>query len=241
MATASQELVVLAEKSVLPEAEGVLSKLGAPLQGFPLEAATKIPQSRIFICYFSADAAEPEMQSALQVLKSQKQYEMLVFYAPHHSSNFAFELGMKVGHELGTTASWAFDLRHVKQLLRSRNLLVHHGHLEIDEDSTDFDIADVRKRLGLTQEQMASSLNVTTRTLQNWEKNVGTSQMKRKTRDLCELLEAMDDYVVASEEKSWLETPLPALRNGKPIDLIREGKLRDLIVEFHRMREGQPV
>jgi DNA-binding XRE family transcriptional regulator len=241
MAIASQELVVLAEKSVLPEAEGVLSKLGAPVQGFSLEAPSKIPQSRIFICYFSAHAAAPEVQSALQVLKSQKQYEMLVFYAPHHSSNFAFELGMKVGHELGTTANWAFDLRHVKQLLRSRNLLGHRGHLEIDKGSKDFDIADVRKRLGLTQEQMASSLNVTTRTLQNWEKNVGTSQMKRKTRDLRELLELMDDYVVASEEKSWLETPLPALRNRKPIDLIEEGKLRDLVVEFHRMREGQPV
>lgn len=241
MMTASQDLVVLAEKSALPEAEGALSKLGAPVQGFPLEAPNKIPKSRIFICYFSADAAEPEVQSALQVLKSRKNYEMLLFYAPHHSTNFAFELGLKVGHELGTSASWAFDLRHVRQLLRARNLLVHGGHLAIDEDSIGFDITEVRKRLGLTQDQMAFSLNVTTRTLQNWEKNVGTSQMKRKTRDLRELLELMDDYVVASEEKGWLVTPLEALRNRKPIDLIQEGKLRDLIVEFHRMREGQPV
>jgi DNA-binding XRE family transcriptional regulator len=240
MTTASQELVVLAEKSVLLEAEGALSKLGAPVQGFALEAASKIPKSRIFICYFSAHAAGPEVQSAVQVLKSRKNYEMLLFYAPHHSTNFAFELGMKVGHELGTGASWAFDLRHVRQLLRARNCLVHRGQLDIDEDSS-FDIAEVRKRLGLTQEKMASSLNVTTRTLQNWEKNVGTSQMVRKTRDLRELLELMDDYVVASEEKGWLETPLAAIRNRKPIDLVREGKLRDLIVEFHRMREGQPV
>jgi DNA-binding XRE family transcriptional regulator len=242
MTTASQDLVVLAEKSVLPEAEGALSKLGAPVQGFPLEAPSKIPQSRIFICYFSADAAEPEVQSAVRVLKSRKNYEMLLFYAPHHSTNFAFELGLKVGHELGTGgASWAFDLRHVRQLLRSRNLLIHRGHLDIDEDSISFEITEVRKRLGLTQGQMAACLNVTTRTLQNWEKNVGTSQMIRKTRDLRELLELMDDYVVASEEKQWLETPLAAIRSRKPIDLIREGKLRDLIVEFHRMREGQPV
>jgi DNA-binding XRE family transcriptional regulator len=241
MMTASQDLVVLAEKSVLPEAEGALSKLGAPVQGFPLEAPSKIPRSRIFICYFSADAAEPEVQSALQVLKSRKNYELLLFYAPHHSTNFAFELGVKVGHELGTGASWAFDLRHVRQLLRSRNLLIHRGQIDIDEDSIGFDITEVRKRLGLTQDQMASSLNVTTRTLQNWEKNVGTSQMIRKTRDLRELLGLMDDYVVASEEKVWLDSPLAAIRNRKPIDLVREGKLRDLIVEFHRMREGQPV
>jgi DNA-binding transcriptional regulator YiaG len=243
MAAASQEFVVLAEKSVLSEAEGALSELGAPVQGFALEAPNKIPQSRVFIYYISEKPAEPAVDSVLQVLRSRKKYEMLVFYAPHHSHNFAFELGMKVGQELGTqkTASWAFDLRHVKQLLRSRNLLAHRGQIEIDEDSHSFDIVKVRKRLGVTQDQMASSLNVTTRTLQNWEKKVGTSQMKRKTRDLRELLGLMDDYVVASKEKEWLDTPLAALRNRRPIALIREGKLRDLIVEFHRMREGQPV
>lgn len=240
MGAANQELVVLAEKSVLPEAEDVLSKLGAPVQGFPVDTPSKIPKSRIFICYFSEDADQPAVQSLLQALKSRKNYEMLVFYAPHHSTNFAFELGMKVGHELGTSASWAFDLRHVKQLLRSRNLLVH-GQLDIDQDNLDFDIVEVRKRLGLTQDQMAACLNVTTRTLQNWEKNVGTSQLRRKTRDLRELLSMMDDYVAASEEKEWLKTPLPVIRGRKPIELIREGKLRDLVVEFHRMREGQPV
>jgi DNA-binding transcriptional regulator YiaG len=242
MTTASQDLVVLAGRSALLEAEGALSKLGAPVQGFPLETPGKIPKSRIFICYFSADAAGPEMQSAVRVLKSRKNYEMLLFYAPHHSTNFAFELGLKVGHELGTGgANWAFDLRHVRQLLRSRNLQIHRAQLGIDGNGIRFDITEARKRLRLTQDQMATSLNVTTRTLQNWERNVGTSQMIRKTRDLRELLELMDDYVVASEEKRWLETPLTAIRNRKPIDLLREGKLRDLIVEFHRMREGQPL
>src|ERR1700741_909479 len=89
------------------------------------------------------------------------------------------------------------------------------GHLETDEGRESFEISEGRKRLGVTQEQMASFLRVTQRTLQNWEKNVGTSQMKRKTRDLRELLELMDDYVVASEEKEWLETPLEALSQSK--------------------------
>ena len=88
---------------------------------------------------------------------------------------------------------------------------------------------------------MAHALNVTTRTLQNWEKNLGTSQLLRKTRDLREVLELMDDYVVSSKEAEWLNSPLRALRGRKPIELIAEGKLRDLIVEFQRMREGQPV
>jgi len=103
------------------------------------------------------------------------------------------------------------------------------------------DIAGVRKRLGLTQQQLAHSLNVITRTLQDWEKKVGTSQMPRKTRGLRELLELMDDYVVSQKERQWLSVPLPALQNRKPIDLTAEGKLRDLVLEFQGMCEGQPL
>lgn len=103
------------------------------------------------------------------------------------------------------------------------------------------DIAAARKRLGLTQQQMAHALNISTRTLQNWEKKVGTSQLLRKTRDLRELVSLMDDYVVPTEEQDWLNTSLAALHNRKPIDLIAQGKLRDLIVEFQRLREGQPL
>jgi DNA-binding XRE family transcriptional regulator len=101
-------------------------------------------------------------------------------------------------------------------------------------------LSDARARLGLTQDEMASALKVTTRTLQNWESNIGTSQMESKTKDLWELLGLMDDYVVAREETKWLTTPNPRFRNKKPVELIVEGKLRDLIVEFQRLREGQP-
>ena len=127
------------------------------------------------------------------------------------------------------------------KVFEERNLLAHRGQKDSDKTSSSLNISEMRTRLGLTQEQMASSLRVATRTLKKWEKNVETNQRKIKTNDLRELLELMDEYLVAAKEKNWLETPLPALSGRKPLDLIREGKLRDLIVEFHRMREGQPV
>jgi len=103
------------------------------------------------------------------------------------------------------------------------------------------DIGAARKRLGLTQEQMANALNVTTRTLQNWESGLGTSHMAKKTQDLWELLGLMDHSVLAPKEREWLDTPLPAVQNRRPTDVISGGKLRDLIVEFQRLRLGQPV
>jgi transcriptional regulator with XRE-family HTH domain len=98
-----------------------------------------------------------------------------------------------------------------------------------------------RKRLGLTQEQMAKALNVAPRTIQNWESGVGTSQMAKKTQDLKELLRLMDEFVIAPQEREWLQTPLPSIRNQTPVQVITGGKMRNIIVEFLRLGEGEPV
>ena len=239
MAAATQDVVVWAEKSVLSEARDIFSRLGAPVQAVPLDSPNKAPQSRIFIFYFHAGAPESQLHSALKVLESRRNLDWLLFYTPHQAPNFAFHLGMLLGRQVASSADWACDLRSVRQLLRGRNLLAHSG--SADSVNAEFDVVGARRRLGLTQEQMAHALNVTTRTLQNWQKNLGTSQLPRKTKDLRELLGLMDDYVASSKEGDWLNSPLSALHGRRPIDLIAEGKLRDLIVEFQRMRDGQPV
>jgi hypothetical protein len=51
----------------------------------------------------------------------------------------------------------------------------------------------------------------------------------------------MDDYVVAPTEKEWLSSSLEAFAGRSPRQLITEGRIRDLVVEFNRLREGQPV
>jgi transcriptional regulator with XRE-family HTH domain len=235
MAAASQDLFVWAEKKLLPEATSVFTQLGARVHGVPLERPGSLPQSRFIVVYLQGKEPESELHSALRSLKERRKYELLLFYAPHHGHANVFRLGTLVGRELGRDADLAFDLRHVRQVLKSRNLLTQK------ESGPEFDPGEARKRLGLTQEQMAIALNVTTRTVQNWERVAGTGQMLRKARDLRELLELMDDYVVASEEAAWLTTPLDALRGRTPKETIASGKVRDLVLEFERLREGQPV
>ena len=239
----SAQGLVIAPKAVLAEAENVFTQIGASVETTSLEATRKIEaqagsgKTYLFLAFYLTHAFPRDQFS--ETLRRVKQFRSthFLFYVAHHGVELAFSVGKTVGHELGESAEIASTVREAKQLLRSWDAVVSDP--PYGRQGTD--LLDARKRLELTQEQMASALNVTTRTLQNWERNIGTSQMERKTRDLWELLELMDDYVVAREEKIWLSTPNSAFRNKRPIDLIMEGKIRDLIVEFQRLREGQPL
>jgi DNA-binding transcriptional regulator YiaG len=189
------------------------------------------------MAFYVTHAFEQEQFSAtLRRVKRFRKTHFMV-YVPHRQMELAFNVGQAMGRELGGTAEIASSVREAKQLLKSWDAVITNPPYGLQSQ----DLLEARTRLGLTQEEMASALNITARTLQNWERNIGTSQMRRKTRDLWELLELMDDYVVAREEKNWLKTPRPAFRNKTPVDLIIEGKIRDLVVEFQRLREGQPI
>ena len=190
----------------------------------------------VFIFYVRGYLPQEQFSAALRNIKNVHNHRVL-FYVAHHGMDLAFNIGNTVGRELGEPAEIASNLREARQLLKTWDAVTTDSPYAQNPR----DLGDVRKRLGLTQDQMALALNITTRTLQNWERNIGTSQMERRTRDLWELLELMDDYVVAKEERSWLNSPNAMFKNKKPIDMIIHGKLRDLIVEFQRLREGQPL
>ena len=104
-----------------------------------------------------------------------------------------------------------------------------------------FEIEQARRRLGLTQKQLAAGLNVTIQMLRNWDNGQDTKRMSSKTGDLRELLSRMDDYVAALNQKEWLSSPLEAFGGRSPQELITEGRIRELVVEFDRLREAQPV
>jgi transcriptional regulator with XRE-family HTH domain len=233
-----QELVVWTEKSALEEAKAVFSNFDAIFRTIPRTKFRRESKSEVVVLYLHGPTEDAEIEGALQDLESCEASTVL-FFVPHHSSDLAFRVGKLVGRSKFPQAEWAFNMQHLRQLLRALNIAVH-GYRE-GKQPGGAEMVALRKRLGLAQTEMAEAFGVTARTLQSWEKGIGTSQLKRKMRDLTELTTLMDEYISAPREQEWLSTPQRALQNKTPRELIARGRVRDLIVEFLRMREGQPV
>src|SRR5579863_7845452 len=237
-ATQSEELIVWTERKALEEAKTLFAPYSPKFQTVPCDARSALGKTSVSVLYLSSPEQDAVVESTLATLRNCKVSTLLV-YTPHHSSDFAFRVGTMVGRQKFPEAEWAFNWPHLRQLLKARNIRAH-ARPKGDEKST-FELLHARQRLELSQEQLANALNVTARTLQNWEAGKGTSQMYKKTRDLRELLSRMDDYVVAPKEREWLSSPLEAFAGRTPKELIADGRIRDLVTELDGWGEDHPV
>ena len=234
----SGDLVVMAPQKSLAEAKSLFALYAPKFQTVPCDEMTAFTKATVSVLYLSNPEQDITVESALAALRQCRVSKLLV-YTPRDSSDFAFRVGTMVGRRKFTDAEWAFNWPHLKQLLKARN--IQPNARQDGNGNNDFALFEARQRLGLSQAQLARALNVTARTLQNWEAGKGTSQMGKKVRDLRELLSQMDDYVVAPKENEWLSSPLEALARRTPQELLAAGRVRDLVVEFDRLRDGQPV
>lgn len=237
-ATQTEELIVWTKPQALEEARTVFASYGAKFRTVANDKGPVFSKGQVGVVYLSHPEEDSAMETTLTTLRNAK-VSSIVFYVPHQSAEFAFKVGTMMGRRKGVSAEWAFNFPHLRQLLKARNIRAHVRHQGTHAGS--FDLLEARRRLGLNQAQLASALNVTVRTLQNWEVARGTSLLMKKTGDLRDLLSRMDDYIVAPKEKEWLSSPLEAFGGRTPQQLIVEGRMRDIVIEFDRLREGRPV
>ena len=173
------------------------------------------------------------VRSLLEVLRLATP-DVVIYYAGRPHPEDAVQLGRLVGETRPNRTSVVFEAKAAARVLQ------HYGPRKEEGGPQRGRTRQLRESFGLTQTELAHALGVSLRTVQNWER-AGEAGKPRRLRDLEELWSILKDSMKQSDIPAWLRSRNDALGGGRPIELLKEGKARDIIVEFRRLQAGEPV
>jgi DNA-binding transcriptional regulator YiaG len=175
------------------------------------------------------------LRSLLRILKPASP-DVVIYYANRLAPQDAADLGKLVGETRPDHTSVVFEAKTA-----AASVLQHSrssGH-ENGTASSPNRVRQLREHFGLTQTELAHALGVSLRTVQNRER-AGVAGSLRQLRDLEELWAILKESIKVSDTSVWLRSQSEALGGARPIELLKEGKARDIIVEFRRLQAGEP-
>jgi DNA-binding XRE family transcriptional regulator len=227
-------IVVCAEPRSLEQAGRFAEKEleGAELRTFE-DVLRRAPAQPILVYLTHPDY--DHVRSLLKILKPATP-DVVIYYATNPRPEEAAQLGLLVGEVRPRHTRLVFEAEAAVSVLRVPH---HSGRVEQPMLSAGR-TRHLRERFGLTQTEMAQALGVSLRTVQNWERNGGRARTHR-LRDLEELWDILQEVMSDAEIPAWLKSENGTFGGRRPIDLLAEGKTRDIIVEFRRLQAGEPV
>jgi DNA-binding transcriptional regulator YiaG len=175
------------------------------------------------------------LRSLLGILKPGSP-NVVIYYAGRLAPSEAAQLGRLVGELRPKHTSVVFEAKAAASMLGHVQSSASRHRAKAPADPT----RKLRNCFGLTQTELAEALGISLRTVQNWEHN-GQAARPRHLRDLAELWSVLKDSFRKSDIPAWLRSANDAFAGKRPIDLVVEGKARDIIVEFRRLQSGEPV
>ena len=163
--------------------------------------------------------------------------DVVIYYANRLAPEGAVQLGKLVGETRPNHTSVVFDAKTAaaSMLRHSRSSGSENGSA-----SSASRARQLREHFGLTQTELAHVLGVSLRTVQNWER-AGVAGSPRQLRDLEELWTILKESIKGSDIPAWLRSESDAFAGQRPLELLKEGKARDIIVEFRRLQAGEPA
>lgn len=176
------------------------------------------------------------VRALLRILKPASP-DVVIYYANRLAPQDAAQLGRLVGETRPDHTSVVFEakaaaasmLQHLQSSDKKNGTVSSAGRAR-----------QLREHFGLTQTELAHAIGVSLRTVQNWER-AGVAGSPRQLRDLEELWTIVKESIGGSDIPVWLRSESEAFSGERPIDLLKEGKARDIIVEFRRLQAGEPV
>jgi DNA-binding XRE family transcriptional regulator len=225
---AMSDILVCTEPEIRDEAEAFVSKLGVRPQICSVRSFKHWQEkAKLLLVYLKAPEPSETLRNCLREVSDNRSLQVLVYTHTHPSDDHqAVELGKIIGEYRPTKTYICFDSSEVEQFVHER---IGLGRKRKKRTSLET-FAGLRQELDLTRVDVANALDVTTRTVQNWEK-YGTST-DRQTRDLRELYDLASNYIGAHQIPAWMDSPNDAFHKRTPREMIREGKTRDLILEI---------
>ena len=176
------------------------------------------------------------LRSLLRTLKPASP-DVVIYYANRLAPEDAAQLGKLVGETRPSHTSVVFEAKAAvaSVLGRSRSSSQANGNVSSANRTR-----QLREYFGLTQTELAHALGVSLRTVQNWER-AGVVGSPRQLRDLEELRTVLKESIKGSDIPAWLRSESDAFAGQRPIELLKDGKARDIIVEFRRLQAGEPA
>ena len=138
---------------------------------------------------------------------------------------------------------------HVLPVLRKRLFLPFHNPMQIDvyniamkktdnslvKEPPDFGrrMADARRRVGLTQVELAKMLGVNQQAITAWERQ-NVALRAEQLRSLAEALNTSSDYLIGISDRMKETTASPSGRVGRLFDQVSKlpRRQREKVVEF---------
>jgi DNA-binding transcriptional regulator YiaG len=176
------------------------------------------------------------VRALLEVLKATGP-DVVIYYANRLAPQDAALLGKLVGETRPNHTSVVFEAKAAAAsvLQHSRSFRPMNGTVPSASRTR-----QLREHFGLTQTELAHALGISLRTVQNWERT-GVAGRPRQLRDLEELWTILKESIKSSDIPAWLRSENESFGGECPIHLLKEGKARDIIVEFRRLQAGEPV
>jgi DNA-binding transcriptional regulator YiaG len=206
---------------------------GAELRSFE-DVRRRAPVQPILVYLTNPDYHR--LRSLLRVLKPASP-NVVIYYASRLAPQEAVQLGRLVGETRPDHTTVVFRAKDAAASVLQHSRSSGHKNGRIASAGR---TRELRRHFGLTQTEMAHALGVSLRTVQNWER-AGVAGEPRQLRDLEELWRTLTESMQGADIPAWLRAEGAAFADARPIDLLKEGKARDIIGEFRRLQAGEPV
>lgn len=230
------EFVMAADPTAVGAAKEVIAKAGVQLP--VVSADDKLPRLKrraSFLLYLRGGEPMEAVRVSLQKMAATAG-SVAVLVESEPDLQKTFELGAMCQAILPGRSRGIYLRRQLLTLLAEKT---EESTTASEQES--LTVERLRNSLGLTQIQLAKIADVSARTVQNWEAQDKPVSESRPLSDLAELREILVDHVAEADIPEWLTSPNDRLHHHQPLDLLLQGRTRDLLWQLRSVASGEPV